>query len=86
MLQDLTSERFHRFSPSAYLIIGQMDGERTVHQIWEAALAQLGDNAVTQDETIQLLSQLHSADVLQCDVPPDTAELFRRRSGWRRAS
>jgi putative peptide zinc metalloprotease protein len=79
VLQDLTSERFHRFSPSAYLIIGQMDGERTVHQIWEAALAQLGDNAVTQDETIQLLSQLHAADVLQCDVPPDTAELFRRQ-------
>src|SRR4051812_22578785 len=79
VLQDLTSERFHRFSPSAYLIIGQMDGERTVHQIWEAALEQLGDNAVTQDETIQLLSQLHSADVLQCDVPPDTAEMFRRQ-------
>jgi putative peptide zinc metalloprotease protein len=79
VLQDLTSERFHRFSPSAYLIIGQMDGQRTVHQIWETALAQLGDNAVTQDETIQLLSQLHAADVLQCDVPPDTAELFRRQ-------
>jgi putative peptide zinc metalloprotease protein len=89
VLQDLTSERFHRFSPSAYLVIGQMDGSRTVHEIWEAALAQLGDEAITQDETIQLLSQLHAADVLQCDVPPDTAELFRRqerlvRTQWRR--
>jgi len=43
------------------------------------ALVQLGDDAVTQDEVIQLLGQLHGADVLQCDVPPDTAELFRRR-------
>ena len=25
-----------------------------------------------------MLSQLHSADVLQCEVPPDTAELLRR--------
>ena len=33
----------------------------------------------TRAEVIQLLGQLHAADVLQCDVPPDTAELFRRR-------
>ena len=78
VLQDLSSERFHRFSPSAYLVIGLMDGRRTVQQIWDTALSRLGDDAVSQDEVIQLLSQLHSADVLQCDVPPDTAEMFRR--------
>ena len=78
VLQDLSSERFHRFSPSAYLIIGLMDGRHTVQEIWDTALARMGDDAVSQDEVIQLLSQLHSADVLQCDVPPDTAELFRR--------
>ena len=79
VLQDLASERYHRFSPAAYLVIGSMDGKHTVQQIWERALAQLGDEAVAQDEVIQLLGQLHGADVLQCDVPPDTAELFRRR-------
>jgi putative peptide zinc metalloprotease protein len=79
VLQDLTSERFHRFSPAAYMVIGLMDGARTVQQIWDTTLARLGDDAVSQDEVIQLLGQLHNADVLQCDVPPDTAELFRRR-------
>ncbi len=79
VLQDLASERFHRFSPPAYFIIGLMDGKRTVQSIWDRALGQLEDDAVTQDEVIQLLGQLHAADVLQCDVPPDTAELFRRR-------
>jgi len=79
VLQDLASERFHRFSPAAYFVIGLMDGKNTVQGIWDQALAQLGDDAVTQDEVIQLLGQLHGADVLQCDVPPDTAELFRRR-------
>ena len=79
VLQDLASERFHRFSPPAYFVIGLMDGKNTVQAIWDRALAQLGDDAVTQDEVIQLLGQLHAADVLQCDVPPDTAELFRRR-------
>lgn len=80
VLQDLASERFHRFSPSAYYIIGLMDGRSTVEQIWEHALAKLGDDAVTQDEVIQLLGQLHSADVLQSDVSPDAEEMFRRRS------
>jgi putative peptide zinc metalloprotease protein len=79
VLQDLASERFHRFSPPAYFVIGLMDGKHTVQSIWDRALGQLGDDAVTQDEVIQLLGQLHAADVLQCDVPPDTAELFRRR-------
>jgi putative peptide zinc metalloprotease protein len=79
VLQDLASERFHRFSLPAYFVIGLMDGKNTVQVIWDRALAQLGDGAVTQDEVIQLLGQLHAADVLQCDVPPDTAELFRRR-------
>lgn len=79
VLQDLSSERFHRFSPSAYFIIGLMDGRNSVEKIWEQALAKLGDDAVTQDEVIQLLGQLHAADVLLSDVPPDVAEMFRRR-------
>jgi len=86
VLQDLSSERFHRFSPAAYFIIGLMDGKTTVQQIWDRALAQLGDDAVTQDEIVQLLGQLHAADVMQCEVSPDTAELFRRREKQEQAT
>ena len=78
ILQDRSSERYHRFSPSAYYLIGLLDGTRTVEEIWQLALAKLGDDAVTQDEMIQLLGQLHAADVLISDVSPDTAELFQR--------
>jgi putative peptide zinc metalloprotease protein len=78
VLQDLASGRAHRFSPTSYLVIGLMDGRRTVQEIWDTVMGRLGDDAPTQDEMIQLLSQLHSADVLQCDVPPDIAELFQR--------
>lgn len=84
VLQDLSSERFHRFSPAAYFVIGLMDGRRTVQAIWESANTRLGDDAPTQDEMIRLLSQLHAADVLQCDVPPDTAELLQRYQRQRR--
>jgi len=83
VLQDPASERYHRFSPAAYFILGMMDGKRTIQDIWDIALHKLGDDAISQDEFIQLLAQLHAADVLQCDVPPDTHEMFRRRERLR---
>src|ERR1051326_7941763 len=78
VLQDRSNERFHRFSPAAYAFIGLMDGQRTVQDIWEFASTTLGDDAPTQPEVVQLLTQLHAADVLQCDIPPDIAELLHR--------
>ena len=78
VLQDHTTGRFMRFTPGAYLLIGLMDGQRTVQDIWEIGRLRLGDDAPTQDEMVRILSQLHGADVLQCDVPPDTFELERR--------
>ncbi len=89
VLQDQAAERSHRFSPAAHHFIGLMDGERTVQAIWEAAGTHLGDAAPTQEDAIRLLGQLHAADALLCDVPPDSMEVFRRyqrneRMVWRR--
>jgi len=78
VLQDPLSGRFYRFSTAAYQLIGLLDGKRNVHDVWELAASKLGDDAPGQEEVIRLLSQLHSADVLQCDVPPDSLELFKR--------
>lgn len=79
VLQDLSMERFVRFSPAAYFVIGLMDGRRSVEEIWQESCRRLGDEAPTQDEVIQMLSQLYRVDVLQCDVTPDAAELLQRR-------
>jgi putative peptide zinc metalloprotease protein len=89
VLQDQAAGRSHRFTPAAHHFIGLMDGNRTVQEIWDAAGKQLGDAAPTQEEAIRLLGQLHSADALLCDVPPDSQEVFRRherhtRAEWRR--
>ena len=79
VLHDLSTDRFHRFASTAHVVIGLMNGERTIHEIWEAANAQLGDDGPTQDEVIHLISQLHAADVLMIDsLTPNTAELARR--------
>jgi len=90
VLQDPSSGRSHRLTPAAYQLAGLMNGERTTQQIWEDACTLLGDDGPTQDETIRLLGLLHAADLLRCDVTPDTAEILRRsqrRQGvewWRR--
>lgn len=84
VLQDHASQRYHRFSPAAYALIGLMDGRRTVQEIWQQAGSRLGDDAPTQNEVIQILTQLHAADVLQCDVPPDIAEMLLRYDRQRR--
>ncbi len=85
VLQDNCSSRYHRFSSAAYEFIGLMDGERNVQAIWHRVNTLLGDDAPTQDDIIQLLAQLHSRDVLQCDIPADTDELFRRAEKQKKA-
>lgn len=79
VLQDHISGRFHRFTPVANLVIGLMDGERTMQQIWDIACEQLGDEVPSQSEMIKLMSDLHRADVLQSDAPPDIREQHERR-------
>lgn len=88
VLQDHSSGRFQRFTPVAYQVIGMMNGERTVQEIWDMACSRLGEDAPTQEDMIRLLSQLHAADALQADVAPDPRELMnrfekRRFSKWK---
>lgn len=88
MLQDEVSGAFHRFSPEVYVFIGQMDGKRTLDEIWETTLEKLGNDAPGQEETLRLLGQLHAEDLLQCNITPDILEVFQRyrdkqRQDWK---
>jgi len=79
VLQNHSTGKFHRFTPVANLVIGLMDGKRSLQEIWDLACIRLGDEVPSQDEVIKLLSDLHKADVLQSDAPPDIYELNQRR-------
>lgn len=81
VLQDASRSSYHRFTPTANLVIGLLDGRRTVDTVWQLVCDELGDDAPTQDQMIRLLGQLHAADILQHDVSPDVLELFDR---WKR--
>ena len=78
ILEDKASARSHRFNSTAYQVIGLLDGELTVNQIWDLVNDRLGDFAPTQEQMIQLLGKLHAADLLQSGLPSDTEELFQR--------
>ena len=78
ILQDHQTGRFHRLSPAANLMICLMDGRRTVAEIWDLVGRRAGEDPPTQDETIQLLAQLHGSDLLQGDALPDLGELADR--------
>ena len=78
ILQDHQTGNFHRISPAAHFIINMLNGQRTVHQVWETAGKQFADEQPSQDETIQLQTQLHHTDLLRGELPPDLDELARR--------
>ena len=78
LLQDPASGRVHRFSVASRVVIAAMNGQRSVHDIWQLAQNQLGEDAPTQDEIIQLLGQLHASDLLSTDAAPDVLEVFER--------
>jgi putative peptide zinc metalloprotease protein len=85
VLEDRISGQFQRFTPSAYQIIGLMDGRRTVQEIWDVARDRLKEDTPTQEEVIRLLSQLHASDALQADVIPDPSEMLKRFEKKRKA-
>jgi len=83
LLHDKLNGRFHRFNGLAYRLIGFMDGRNSLDQIIEAsAVANPGNNLediATREDLIELLQYLYVADLLICDFPPNTQELFKRK-------
>ncbi|HEY8666021.1 MAG TPA: site-2 protease family protein, partial [Tepidisphaeraceae bacterium] len=78
VVRDPAGNQFHRLSDAAYRFVGLLDGTRTVLEAWELVGGQLADDAPTQPEVIHILSQLHSANLLEADITPDSAVLLRR--------
>src|SRR3954468_1392554 len=78
VVRDPAGNQFHRLSDPAYRFVGLLDGSRTVGEAWELVGGQLDDEAPTQPEVIQILSQLHSANLLEADVSADATVLLRR--------
>src|SRR6187402_3678199 len=78
VVRDPAGNQFHRLSDPAYRFVGLLDGSRTIGEAWELVGGQLADDAPTQPEVIQILSQLYAANLIETDVTPDSTVLLRR--------
>lgn len=84
MLQDTSSGRHHRLNEIAYQFAGRLDGRLNVQQVWDALVDTLGDEAPSQGEIIEILTHLHQANLIQCEISPDFDELLQRGQTRRR--
>jgi len=78
VLGDPTSSKFYRFNAAAYRFLGLLDGQRTVQEAWDICNAQLGDEAPTQRDCLDLLAQLQLYGLLRNDLPVDVQRLRER--------
>src|SRR3954464_12970905 len=78
VVRDPAGNQYHRLSSAAYRFVGLLDGSRTVGDAWDLVGGQLADDAPTQPEVIQILSQLYAANLVETDIPPDATVLLRR--------
>ncbi|HZR01812.1 MAG TPA: efflux RND transporter periplasmic adaptor subunit [Burkholderiales bacterium] len=79
VLSNDATGRQHMINEPAYQFIGRCDGRHDVQRVWDCVLDQLGDDAPTQDEIIQLLIQLNEQDLIQSEHTPDTDKLVLQR-------
>ncbi len=79
VVEDRMAAKYHRFNPASHRVICLMDGRRTMDQVWRELTRSLDADTPSQEEVLSLLGQLFGADLIQCDVNPDVAELFERR-------
>lgn len=79
IVQDQHSGKHHRIGPAANFLISQMNGQRSVAELWEAACDRFPDDPPTQPEVVHLISQLHNADLIAGEALPDMDEMSRRQ-------
>lgn len=82
LLVDQRTGHHHLVDPAAWHVLCQMDGERSLAQIWRTVQATTHGNGTpvempTQQELIDCLVALDSAGLLLCDEAPDIAAVIR---------
>lgn len=80
IVEDPAGGNYYRLSAAAYHFVGMLDGRTTVDEAWRACNTQLGDEAPTQRECIDLLSRLQLYGLLMGDQPLSPEMIEQRRS------
>ncbi|GLS91107.1 hypothetical protein GCM10007916_21760 [Psychromonas marina] len=78
VLEDHLTGKVRRLSAHSYLIVGLMNGERSIDRLWELSSQRLGEEMPTHEEMLQLLASLYQANLVRMDISGDVGELFER--------
>ncbi len=76
VLDDTVGGRQHRINPVAWSLVARLDGQQSLHQIWETVINEQGSQAPTQPEVLALLGQLHENGLIASEGRPDLKGLF----------
>jgi putative peptide zinc metalloprotease protein len=79
LLINAATGRQFRVNRKAYEFIGRCDGKLSVQQIWDELVERLRDDAPTQGEVIQSLSELDENELIAYETAPEAETLVRRR-------
>ncbi len=69
IVEDPAAGQYYRLTEAAYFFLGLLDGRRDVQSAWDACNEQLGDDAPTQRECVELLSRLQRFGLILGDRP-----------------
>jgi putative peptide zinc metalloprotease protein len=78
VLRDSLGSDFFRVTADAYAFLSRLSAQRTIDQVWGDLMETQPDVALTQEEVVQLLGQLHLSNLLQFDRGAAAASLFER--------
>lgn len=78
VLQDTYTQRYFRASRQACNFIQSLDTRKTVEEVWEEFVNQHPEDAPSQEEVIQILSQLHMSNLLYSLQQADNEAIVKR--------
>ncbi|MGP6087160.1 PqqD family peptide modification chaperone [Antarctobacter jejuensis] len=84
VIRDPLTGKYTRITEAAHWLVAQMDGQRTLGEVWDAACAELADAAPAQDDLLALISQLAGLDLLHTNGFPDVDAMSERAGQMRR--
>ena len=77
LLTDPFRNEFFRVSQEAYAFVGRLRKDRTIDDTWRACMEANPEESPGQEETIDLLSRLGQANLLQSNLPADAEKILR---------
>jgi len=78
IVEDPAAGNYYRMSEAAAFFVGLLNGQRSVQEAWDASNVQLGDDAPTQRECVEILAKLQRFGLLMGEQPL-AADMVRHR-------